>query len=107
MLISTATFIRETTATPFFTVDDQFRDVYQTRYAELGKCNTQTILSADGLTLSVIGFWTAKAYFDEFIIDADAITMKETRLLYCISNNITLDYHGELANDENDPIPHT
>ena len=105
MLISTATFIRENTSVPFYSIDDQFRDLYQTRYIETGKTNTQSKLSEDGLTLSVYSFWKSKAAFDEFVFDADAIEMKEARLLYCISNNITLDYHGELVNDDNDPIP--
>jgi hypothetical protein len=106
MLVATVTFIRESASTPFYTVEDSFRDIFQQRYVETGKVtSTETHMSTDGLTYTLISNWKSKAEFDAFLVDADGIAMKEARLLYCVTNNITVDYAGELINDDNDPYP--
>jgi hypothetical protein len=106
MLVATVTFIRENTAVPFFTPDDSFRDTFQQRYVESGKIESANgTLSSDGTTFTLVTNWVSKANFDEFLVDADGIAMKEARLLYCVTNNIVIDYSGELINDANDPIP--
>lgn len=106
MLITTVTFMRPSATTAWYCLTDQFRDRNFTVYQDTGKLMAvYSTLSDDGLTLNLVNRWKSKADFDLFAADAVAIDMKEDRLLYCINHNITLDYHGELIADENDPIP--
>jgi hypothetical protein len=106
MLVATVTFIRENNAVPFYTPTDSFRDTFHQRYVETGKIDsTNGTLSTDGTTFTLITNWVSKANFDEFLVDSDGIAMKEDRLLFCVNNNIVIDYSGELINDANDPIP--
>ena len=106
MLITTVTFIRPSTTIPWYCLSDIARDRNFTLFQSTGKLMAvYNTLSDDGLTLNLVNHWKSKAAFDSFAADPVAIEMKEDRLLYCINHNITLDYHGELVADENDPIP--
>ena len=105
MIITSITLIRSNTATPWFCVSNEFRDANYTAYYHTGKLTaTYSSLSEDGLTLNLSNHWKSKAEFENFAADPIGITMKEARLLYCITNDITLDYHAEIVNDEHDPM---
>lgn len=107
MLVTTVTFTRPSTSVAFYTATNEFNASFNNEFISSGKVlERSSTVSANGLTLTSVNKYKSKADFDEFLASADGIAMKEARLLYCVANNITIDYAGELIHDANDPIPH-
>jgi hypothetical protein len=106
MLVTTATFTRPSTSVAFYSTSEAFNNSFNAEFISTGKLLEKTSTgSEDGLTYTLVSKYKSKADFDEFLANADGIAMKEARLLYCVANNITIDYAGELIHDANDPIP--
>jgi maltodextrin utilization protein YvdJ len=95
MLVATTTFVRPSTDVAYYTTTDEFNTAFNNQFISTGKLVGRTSsMSADGLTLTVVNKYRTKADFEDFLASEIGITMKEARLLYSVTNGISIDYFG-------------
>jgi len=103
MLTITSKFVRPSTAVEFFTdaVFDQHRAA---TYA--GKYNrVSDTVSDDGLTRTIVGEWTTRLAFTEFMADPVALAYKAARSAYNKTNGITKKDEFDYVPSEGDTPP--
>ena len=104
MKIVTITYIRPSTAVEWFVPSADFQSWLHGLDYVNGKDNWVTTESSDGLTRTTVITFPSDAAHQRYFNEAMSILNREERLIHCVTNNISTDYHIEVIHDENDPV---
>ena len=104
MKIVTMTYVRPSTAVAWATPTAEFLAWNDANKVAFGLLSFTSTESADGLTKTFTSVYKSEACHDNFMNQPELLANKEARLAHCVANNISVDYHVELIEDENDPV---
>lgn len=98
------TYVRPSTAVEWATPSAEFLAWNDANKVAFGLLSFTSVESPDGLTKTITTIYKSQKSHDDFMNQPELLANKEARLAHCVANNISVDYHVELIEDENDPV---